>query len=281
VSAEPGHFVEVDQGRIFYRDHGDGDTVIVWVHGLPLDGSTWRAQIDHFGDCRNIAIDLRGYGRSSKLPPDASDVTAIYVDDLTRLLDHLGVGRVVIVGHASGGHGVLRFASARPERVARVVVINASPMFRKGDDWPWGFDEAAIASFRAIYDRDGLEGFIDFLLAPTFKESVSAAPPSLLAEYKALAVEAGKETLFAFFDKISCDDDRPYLKDIKAPTLLLTGLLDNEVPPPVGLYMRNTIPRAMLVEVPDADHFMFATRPLLTNALIASFLRQSFEDDTP
>lgn len=274
-----GRFVDVDRGRLHYREQGSGDAVIVWVHGLPLDGSTWQAQLDHFSGYRNIAIDLRGYGGSSKLPPGAKGVTALYVDDLTRLLDHLDIARANIVGHASGGHGVLRFAAQRPDRVDRVVVINASPKFRRGGDWPWGFDEAAIEGLRAVYQDGGLSGFIDALFAPAFKESVAKAPPSLLEGYRALATRAGAETLFAFFDDIAFDDDRGYLGDIRAPTLLMTGLLDDEVPPPVGAFMREAIPRAALIEIPDADHFLFATRPDLTNMLIEAFLRQVFEDD--
>jgi non-heme chloroperoxidase len=273
-----GHFVEVDRGRLHYRDQGSGTDTIVWVHGLPLDGSTWQAQVDHFSGYRNISIDLRGYGGSSKLPPGTEDVTALYVDDLKRLLDHLGIARATIVGHASGGHGVLRFAAQQADRVDRIVVINASPKFRKGDDWPWGFDDAAMESFREIYRQGGLPGFIDFLLAPTFKESVSEAPASLLETYKALAAMAGAETLFAFFDRIALDDDRHRLGEIRAPTLLMTGLLDREVPRPVGAFMRAAIPRAALIEIPDADHFLFATRPGLTNTLIEAFLRQRFEE---
>lgn len=274
-----GQFVDVDRGRLHYREQGSGDATIVWVHGLPLDGSTWQAQLDHFSGHRNLAIDLRGYGASSKLPPGATDITALYVDDLTRLLDLLGIASATIVGHASGGHGVLRFAAQQPDRVERVVVINASPKFRRSDDWAWGFDDAAIESFREIYRRGGLSGFIDFLLASTFKESTREAPASLLETYKALATHAGADTLFAFFDHIALDDDRRYLGDIRAPTLLMTGLLDKEVPPPVGAFMRAAIPRAALIEIPDADHFLFATRPNLTNTLIEAFLRQVFEDD--
>ena len=276
-------FVDVDGGRLHYRDDGAGETTIVWVHGLPLDGTTWQAQVEHFDGCRNIAIDLRGYGLSSKLPPDADDVTAIYVDDLVRLLDHVGLHRVVIVGHASGGHGVLRFAALHPERVKRVVVINASPKFRQGDGWPWGFDEAAMERLLAIYNNEGLEAFVDVIISPdeVFKEASAETTASLLQTYRKMAMDAGAETLLAFFNKISLDDDRALLQKIEAPTLLISGLLDNEVPPDVGLYMRNAIKRAALVELPDSDHFVYATRPRLTNAVIQAFLGQNFEGDNP
>ncbi len=275
MSGRDGGYVDVDGGRLHYREQGSGDRTILWVHGLPLDGSTWQAQIDHFDGWRNVAIDLRGYGRSSKLPAGIDDVTALYVDDFTYVLDALHIDRATVVGHASGGHGVLRFAALCPERVERAIVINASPRFRRGDDWPWGFEDADLDALRAVYDDDGLDAFIDALLAPVFRESISHGPPDLLDTYRALAVDAGADTLFGFFDSISFDDDRALLGDIEAPTLVITGLLDAEVPPPVGLYLRSEIPRATLVEIPDADHFLFATRPSLTNELITAFLRHS------
>ena len=276
-------FVDVEGGRLHYRDTGAGETTIVWVHGLPLDGSTWQAQVDHFDGYRNIAIDLRGYGLSSKLPPDAGGVTAIYVDDLIRLLDHLGLRRVVIVGHASGGHGVLRFAALHPERVARVIVINASPKFRQSDDWPWGFDDAAMERLLAIYNDQGLEAFIDVIISPdeVFKAAHPEIAHSFVQSYREMAMDAGAETLLAFFNDISLDDDRPLLKEIEAPTLLISGMLDNEVPPDVGLYLRNAIARATLVELSDSDHFVYATRPRLTNGVIEAFLEQQLEGDDP
>ena len=61
---------------------------------------------------------------------------------------------------------------------------------------------------------------------------------------------------------------RALLPSILTPTLLLSSTVGQEVPSDVGLYLRQRIPGARLVELPGADHFAFATRPALVNLLI-------------
>jgi pimeloyl-ACP methyl ester carboxylesterase len=101
-------YIDVDRAPRYCCMVGGGGETIVSVRGLPLIAMAWRRQSEHFNDCRNVAVDLRGYGSSSTLPPDAWDVTGLYVDDPMRLLAQLGEERAAFVGHASGGHGVLR-----------------------------------------------------------------------------------------------------------------------------------------------------------------------------
>jgi len=85
--------------------------------------------------------------------------------------------------------------------------------------------------------------------------------------------DAGTDTLLGFFEGISRDDDRDLLPSIKARTLLIAGTIGEEVPTDVALYLRQRIPYARLAEIPGGDHFLFATRPDLVNALIEQALR--------
>lgn len=87
-----------------------------------------------------------------------------------------------------------------------------------------------------------------------------------------MSLAAGVTTLLSFFDGISRDDDRELLPRIQAQTLILSSTAGLEVLGGVGLYLRDRIPRAHLAELPGADHFAFATRPVLVNLLIEQAL---------
>jgi len=267
-------YLTVDGGRVYYDDVGRGARTIIWIHGLPLNGDAWRAQIDHFeAHYRNVVIDLRGYGRSSKLPAAVESVTDLYVNDLEQLFAQLGIERATLVGFASGGHGAMRFSAIHGELVAKLVLINASPKFRRGDDWPWGFDETTIATVNDTLRRGGLEQLTDMLLAPSdvFQDADAAQTATLGALYRRMSLQAGADTIAAFFNNIARDDDRRLLLRIDAPTLLITGSLDREVPPAVGLFMRRQIPNAYLMEIPGGDHFVFATRARFVNRMLDLF----------
>jgi len=268
-------YLDVDDARLAHYIAGRGEEPVVWLHGLPLDSRSWSAQRAHFDPLAcNVFVDLRGYGASSKLPLDCVDVTQLYTDDLERLLTHLNLRGVALIGFASAGHVALRFAAQHPDRLTKLAVINASPRFRRGADWPWGFDDAGIDRFVRIGRDAGIEALTDVILDPgTVLRDVGPHEAHRLKEwFGAMSRTAGTDTLMGFFERISRDDDRHLLGSIATPTMLVTSGLGREVPSDVGLYLRGHIAESWLVELPGADHFVFATRPRLVNELLAQFL---------
>jgi pimeloyl-ACP methyl ester carboxylesterase len=245
------------------------------VHGLPLDSRSWAAQQEFFDPhARNVFIDLRGYGASDKLPPDAGSVTALYTADLAALIAHLRLENPTVVGFASAGHVALRFAAQHPELLGKLAVLNGSPKFRRSDDWPHGFDDHGIAHFTDAARDRGIEGITDAVLDPglVFADVDTARATELGSWFRDMSYNAGVQTLLGFFDNISLDDDRHLLPTITAPTLVMSSTIGQEVPTSVSLHLRQTIPHARLAELPGADHFAFATRPDLVNALLHAFV---------
>ena len=269
-------FLDVEGGRLAWWEQGTsersmGENAIVWVHGLPLDSRSWEPQRRHFAPlCRNVFVDLRGYGRSSKLPAGTADVTALYCADLAALFDAAALRRAMLVGFASAGHVALRFAALHPGRVAGLVTINGSPCFRRREDWAWGFSDDGIARFTAMAGEGGIEGLTDAVLDPglVFKDLSAADGAKLAAWFRSMSLSAGVDTLMGFFTGIANDDDRDLLPRIAARTLLISSTLGEEVQTGVALFCRRRMPDALLAELPDTDHFAFATRPALVNALI-------------
>ena len=283
LSFDQARYLDVQDGRIAYYVTGATDPaapVIVWVHGLPLDSRSWAAQQEFFDTrARNVFLDLRGYGASSKLPAEVPSVTALYVADLRALIEHLELTAPMLVGFASAGHVALRIAAEHPHLIGKLAVINGSPKFRRSADWPYGFDEQAIARFvDAAADGDiegsGIDRLTDLVLDPeiVFADVDAARAAELGAWFREMSRNAGVRSLLGFFENISLDDDRALLPDIKAPTLLMASTIGQEVPAGVSLHLRSTIGRARLAELPGADHFAFATRPELVNSLLDSFL---------
>jgi pimeloyl-ACP methyl ester carboxylesterase len=72
-----------------------------------------------------VAIDLRGHGRSSHLPPGAWYHYVDYFDDLRATLDHFGWARATLFGHSLGGTLASLYAAAYPERVDTLLLVEA------------------------------------------------------------------------------------------------------------------------------------------------------------
>ena len=89
---------------------------IVFIHGYGGDATQWQYQLNTFSsDQRVIALDLRGHGQSDQPGGDYS--MARILIDLERALDVLGVaGKIVLVGHSSGGNVTVEAARPPPQR---------------------------------------------------------------------------------------------------------------------------------------------------------------------
>src|SRR5947209_2619909 len=114
----------VDAGgvRLHVAEEGSGPPVIL-AHGFPELWYSWRHQIPALAEAgyRALALDMRGFGDSSR-PDDISAYDCARVArDLLAVLDDVGGERAVFVGHDWGAAVVWYLARAHPERVAAVA----------------------------------------------------------------------------------------------------------------------------------------------------------------
>jgi len=104
---------------------GDADTV-VFLHGGGPGASSWS----NFGrnlpviaaQYRTLMMDLPGYGGTAARPATGHFFT-VAADALAGLLDHLGIGKVHLIGNSLGGGAALRFALNYPKRAGRLVLM--------------------------------------------------------------------------------------------------------------------------------------------------------------
>ncbi len=121
------HFLEVNGHRYHYVDEGEGQAVLA-VHGNPTWSFYWRELIKNLSPrYRVVAPDHIGCGRSDK--PSAADYDYTMrsrVDDLSRLVEHLGLKEITLVVHDWGGAIGMAWAVENPELVSRIVVLNTA-----------------------------------------------------------------------------------------------------------------------------------------------------------
>jgi pimeloyl-ACP methyl ester carboxylesterase len=116
-------FTEVGDVRLFFTDEGTGSPPILFIHGYSCDSHDWMWQLPYFESThRVIAVDLRGHGRSSV--PDAGFGAREFADDLAGLINELGCGPVVVVGHSLGGLVASTLAVEYPTLVRAVVSVD-------------------------------------------------------------------------------------------------------------------------------------------------------------
>ena len=121
-------FVTLGNGmRLHYASAGQqGRPLMLFLHGFPEFWYEWHAQLAEFGsDHFAVAPDLRGFNLSD-MPADVADYKARHViDDLVRLIAHLGYERCILVAHDWGGAIAWNMALSHPQLLERLIIINA------------------------------------------------------------------------------------------------------------------------------------------------------------
>jgi len=114
-----------------YDAAGRGDPPLVFVHGAACNRHFWAPQLRRFVAAhRVVAVDLRGHGESDA--PVQPYAMRSFADDVAWTCTQLGIEKPVVIGHSLGGMVALDFASAYPDRVGAVVLIDS--LLLAGDD---------------------------------------------------------------------------------------------------------------------------------------------------
>ena len=115
--------------RVAYRAAGSGP-VIVLVHGITSDSSTWERVMPYLAKRFTvIAPDLLGHGDSAKPRGDYS--LGAYASGVRDLLVALGHDRATFVGHSLGGGIAMQLAYQFPERCERLVLVDSGGLGRE------------------------------------------------------------------------------------------------------------------------------------------------------
>ncbi|WP_238395715.1 alpha/beta fold hydrolase [Pontibacter pudoricolor] len=106
---------------IAYTDQGKGAETLIMIHGLGSYLPAWNRNIEGLSkNYRTIAIDLPGYGKSSK--ENIHVGMAAYAQTVLQLMDKLKIKNAVLVGHSMGGQIAITTALQAPERVKKLVL---------------------------------------------------------------------------------------------------------------------------------------------------------------
>ena len=146
-----------------------GAPPMVLMHGLGERAASWQPVIPQFAArFRVLALDMRGHGDSDW--PGAYSFQ-VMCDDVVAVLDGLGLATVTLIGHSMGGAVALLAAMQRPERVARLVVEDATPPYPRD---------------RAVPDRPDGPLDLDWPVVPAIIGAVNAGDPSAWAGLAAI-----------------------------------------------------------------------------------------------
>ena len=165
--------LSLDDGEIYVRQDGPRDaSVLLLIHGSASSTRSWDQLVPLLtGSHRVIRIDLLGHGRSAK-PAGRSYALSDQARGVGVAMDRLGVERVIVVGHSSGGAAATAVAEQLPDLVAALVLINtgphmgayiAPPAVIDPSQWPDVTDEQLRQFASSAFSRPGYQISLELL----------------------------------------------------------------------------------------------------------------------
>jgi pimeloyl-ACP methyl ester carboxylesterase len=121
-------YAQVGDVRLHYAECGEGERLVLLLHGFPECWYSWRHQLRALGTrFRVVAPDLRGYNLSDK-PGRVEDYRmSRLADDVTGLIRHLGAREAAVVGHDWGAAVAWAVAQHYPDYVSKVAALQVPP----------------------------------------------------------------------------------------------------------------------------------------------------------
>lgn len=257
-----------------YRAEGEGES-IVFVHGVGMNKDVWAPQLDMFAAThRVVAYDMLGHG-GSRLPP-AEPTLSDYADQLRRLLDALGIERANIVGHSMGSLVALAFATVFPDRVLRLVALNA--VYDRTPE-----QRAAIQARAATLAQEGIGATLDGTLARWFGEPGNGSLAERARQVRAWLEAVDPIGYARTYGLFATADDAlaSKLDRLAMPALFLTGEHDLNSSPEMSRRMAAIAPKGMVRVIPGERHMMSFTSPETVNPILRDFLSVPVEAAAP
>ena len=244
-----------DGVNLYYQVHGDTGPVILLTHGYSATSQMWAGQVEMLArDHRLVVWDMRGHGQS-----DSPDDPALYsetatVDDMSALLDLVGVTSAVVGGLSLGGYMSLAFNRAHPDRVDALLIIDTGPGY-KNDEARAGWNKTSLRTAER-YEPEGLGLLTGGSAERRTAKHTSAQGLALAARGMLTQRDAGVITS---------------LPDIKVPAIVIVGSEDTPFLA-ASDYMAAKIPGARKVVIEGAGHAANIDKPEAFNAAVSAFL---------
>lgn len=243
---------------------GDGPPLFL-IHGIGAARNTWRRALPvltpHF---TVVTYDLRGHG-ASPMPSERFGLEEL-VADLERVRERTGFEQAHFAGHSLGGMIGPTYARAFPERVLSLGLLSTAA-FRTEDD------STKVKGVVQAMRTQSVPEILATLANRWFTDSFIEHNPDVVEARMEQVIGTDTQVFLNVFDIYAETEMAPWLAEVTAPSLVLTGENDGGCPPRLNEKIADAMPNARLVVLPEVKHSIMLECGDVVAEEMVSFLR--------
>ncbi|MEQ8898563.1 MAG: alpha/beta hydrolase [Roseovarius sp.] len=243
---------------------GEGEPLFL-IHGIGASHATWEGVVNALdGRYRCITYDLRGHGISPM--PDGTFQLDALVADLEALREKLGIESAHVAGHSLGGMIGPAYARCFPERVRSLGLLSTAAGRTEEDS-------RKVQGVVAAMERDGIPNILSTLVDRWYTDDFAASNPDKVQARLDQITGMSAEVFLNVFHIYAETEMAPWLHEVKAPSLVLTGELDGGCNPRLNQFIHETLPDSELVILEGLKHSILMEAPETVAEHMDRFIR--------
>ncbi|EHR70626.1 putative hydrolase or acyltransferase of alpha/beta superfamily [Burkholderiales bacterium JOSHI_001] len=278
----PSDFIDLGGQLVHLRDEGprNDPAPLLLLHGTSSSLHTWEGWVRALrGTRRVITLDLPGFGLTG--PSRAADYHGdAYAPFVLAMMDRLKLPQVVLGGNSLGGEIAWRVASLAPQRVQRLILVDAAGYAFRPLSVPIGFRIARVPGLNRLSEHLLPRGVVEDSVRNVYGDP-SRVNSTLVDRYYELALREGnRRALSQRFEAMATDqmklaDNQARIRALKLPTLVIWGGRDRLIPPDDAKLFHSDIAGSRLVVFDALGHVPQEEDPVATVAAVKAFLAEA------
>jgi pimeloyl-ACP methyl ester carboxylesterase len=274
-------FIDVKGQLVHLRDEGPrADAApIVLLHGTGASLHTWEGWVTALRKTRRvITLDLPGFGLTG---PFAGQYAAddyrgdSYARFVLDLMDALKIERAVLGGNSLGGEIAWRVASLAPQRVERLILVDATGYAFAPDDVPLGFRISALPLVNRVAEHLLPRALVVASVRSVYGDPTRVTEPLVDRYFELMLREGNRRALSQRVRQLEAGAHVERLKALSLPTLVLWGGRDRLVPPATAQLFARDIRGAQVVVFDELGHVPHEEDPARTVQPVLAFLEKT------
>lgn len=245
-------FLNIEGLEVHYRDIGAGDPLVL-LHGTGASLHTWETWIRELKkDFRVIAVDLPAYGITGPSIDHDYSIDG-YCGFLDLFTQKINLDSFHLAGNSLGGYIAWQYAYRNPDKVKKLVLINAAGFPQNKKEDRLAFKLAKNATIGPWIEKITPKSFVENSLKDVYHDP-SKLKRENIDRYYDLLLREGNRKAFAERLKIKYKDDSNLIRRITNPTLILWGKHDRWIPVENAYKFKEAIEYSSLIIYENAGH---------------------------